>query len=163
MDTKRLGLNVDRCLAHLQILRGVEGLAEKVRKVFDQQYPRDEKQDPELALYSGFLPDADKRLLREVRQSTPQELAQRKFAFRDPRYAELLFRYRARNWPETLDAGESERWDAFCKHRIETETPLTVLTRDTYFSTIAAMRQDPAQADKHVLLDALEDWGRRVE
>lgn len=160
VDTQRLGLDVDRCLAHLQRLRGVEGLAEKVRKVFEQQYPRDEKQDPELALYSGFLPDADKRLLREVRQATPQELARRTFAFRDPRYAELLFRYRARNWPETLDPDEAERWSAFCQHRLDSETPLTALTRDAYFATIAALRQDPAQAGKQALLDALEDWGR---
>jgi exodeoxyribonuclease-1 len=161
VDTQRLCLDVDRCLANLQTLRGVEGLAEKVRQVFDQQYPRDEKQDPELALYSGFLPDADKRLLRDVRQSTPQELAHRQFSFRDTRYTELLFRYRARNWPETLDAAEAERWDAFCNQRIQTETSLTTLTRDAYFATIAALRQDPAQVGKHALLDALEAWGRR--
>ena len=29
---------------------------------------------------------------------------------RDPRYAELLFRYRARNWPQSLDAEDQARW-----------------------------------------------------
>ncbi len=60
--------------------------------------------DPELALYDGFLPNADKPLLEQVRGTPPEELAEAAIAFRDPRYATLLFRYRARNWPHTLDA-----------------------------------------------------------
>jgi len=48
------------------------------------------------------------------RRATPANLlGQSSFTFRDARYAELLFRYRARNWPETLALDERERWEQF--------------------------------------------------
>jgi len=39
----------------------------------------------DIALYEGFLGDADHRLVSKVRNSTPQELAQNKFDFKDKR------------------------------------------------------------------------------
>jgi exodeoxyribonuclease-1 len=83
--------------------------------------------------------------------------------FRDARYVELLFRYRARNWPETLAPDEAARWDAFRRKRIETQSPLTTLSRDDYFMTIARLRADPALRAEHIpLLDALESWAREA-
>jgi exodeoxyribonuclease-1 len=161
VETARLGLNVQRCLDHLERLRKAEGLAEKLRRVFASP-ARDGNADPELALYDGFLPDADRRLLRDVRSTPPVELARKAFPFRDPRYAELLFRYRARNWPETLDADEHARWREFRRRRIETATELTAITSQNYFATIAALRLDPAAAGKQSLLDSLEAWGRQA-
>ena len=162
VDTSRLGLDVQRCLANLEKLRSAHGLAEKLRRVFATP-SREGDTDPELALYDGFLPDADKRLLREVRSAPPIELASRTFPFRDPRYAELLFRYRARNWPETLNTDELNRWEEFRRRRIDSATNLTAITRENYFATIAALRLDPASAGKQALLDALEAWGHRAE
>ena len=103
------------------------------------------------------------RTLREVRQAPPAELARRQFAFRDARYPELLFRYRARNWPDTLDAAEQARWQAFRRARLEGTSGLGGLNREAYFQTIAALRTDPAAAGKGDLLDALEAWGRAQE
>ena len=158
-DHARIALDLPRALAHLERLRHADGLAEKVRQVFARGAARDETIDPELALYSGFPSDADKRLLREVRATPPAQLGQRRFAFADARYAELLFRYRARNWPDTLDAAETARWDAFRQRRLDTETPLTTLTREQYSATIAALRAaDEATPQCNALLDALEQW-----
>ena len=139
-----------------------EGLVEKLRRVFQRAADLPPPEDPELALYSGFLPDADKRLLAQVRGTPPAELGQRAFPFRDPRYPELLFRYRARNWPETLDAQEQARWQAFCHDRLHRHTPLTNLTLDEYFARIAALRTDPACSDKLPLLDQLQLWGEQL-
>ncbi|MDO8332361.1 MAG: exodeoxyribonuclease I, partial [Pseudomonas sp.] len=36
----------------------------------------------------------------------------------DARLPELLFRYRARNFPHTLTLDEAERWQLFCKQRL---------------------------------------------
>jgi exodeoxyribonuclease-1 len=65
-----------------------------------------------------------------VRATPPAQLGTRAFPFRDPRYPELLFRYRARNWPETLDADERLRWEEFRQARLTRHTPLTGLTLD---------------------------------
>ncbi|MEY2167266.1 MULTISPECIES: exodeoxyribonuclease I [unclassified Rhodanobacter] len=161
-DLARLQLDPERSLAHRERLAAADGLAAKVARVFARAAELPPPEDPELALYAGFLPDADKRLLREVRATPPEQLATRAFPFRDPRYAELLFRYRARNWPETLDADEHARWEAFRRQRLTRETPLTTLTLDDYFATLAALRADPARQDKLPLLDQLQAWGETL-
>ena len=162
VDQARLQLDPERCLAHRDALAAADGLAAKVARVFARAAELPPPEDPELALYGGFLPDADKRLLREVRATPPEQLGTRAFPFRDPRYAELLFRYRARNWPETLDADERERWETFRRQRLTRATPLTTLTLDDYFATIAALRADPARQDKLPLLDQLQAWGEQL-
>ena len=158
----RLQLDPERCLAHRDALAAADGLAAKVARVFARAAELPPPEDPELALYAGFLPDADKRLLREVRTTPPEQLGTRSFPFRDPRYAELLFRYRARNWPETLDAAERERSENFRRQRLTRPTPLTTLTLDDYFATLTALRADPARQDKLPLLDRLQAWGETL-
>lgn len=163
VDLARIGLDLDRAQRHLDRLRAADGLAAKVRQVFTLARDAQAAQDPELALYGGFLPDADRALLREVRRTPAADLARHAAAFRDPRYPELLFRYRARNWPETLDADEAARWQAFRRERLLRPTPLTGLTLEDYRATIATLRADPNYADRQALLDALEAWGLTVE
>lgn len=162
-DTARLQLDVERCLAHRDALAAIEGLAEKLRRVFQRAADLPPPADPELALYGGFLPDADKRLLAEVRATPPAQLGERAFPFRDPRYPELLFRYRARNWPETLSAAERERWDAFRRDRLLKPTALTGLTLADYFARIALLRAEHAgDPGKLALLDQLHAWGDQL-
>lgn len=158
VDPARIGLDTQRCMTHLQRLRDQPGLAEKLQQVFARRYG-DATPDPELALYSGFLTDADKRLLREVRATPPEQLALRAFDFRDARLTELFWRYRARNWPQHLSLDEAARWQAFCQQRLERKTELTSLTFDEYFALIATLRQDPAHATQAVLFDALQAYG----
>jgi len=162
-DHARIALDLPRALVHLERLRGADGIAEKVRRVFARVAAREATPDPELALYAGFPSDADKRLLREVRATPPAQLGQRMFAFADARYAELLFRYQARNWPDTLDADGAARWNAFRERRLESATSLTTLTREQYFATIAMLRAAPESTpQRNALLDALEQWGRET-
>lgn len=120
--------------------------------------------DADAALYDGFLPDADKRLFADVRATPPEQLGKRPFGFRDPRLVELLFRYRARNWPETLDAAERARWDDYRRERLADGSGLSELGFTGYFDRIAILRgervEDPG---KLALLDALEDWGMKLQ
>jgi exodeoxyribonuclease-1 len=138
-------------------------LAEKLRRVFQRASELPPPEDPELALYGGgFLPDADRKLLAQVRATPAAELGQREFPFRDPRYRELLFRYRARNWPHTLDAEETIRWDAFRRARLTRHTPLTNLTLDDYFSRLGEWRNEPSAQNRLALLDQLQAWGEEL-
>ena len=162
VDPERLQLDLERSLAHRDTLRAAAGLVDKVQRVFARAAELPPPEDPELALYGGFLPDADKRLLREVRATPPDRLGSRAFPFRDPRYPELLFRYRARNWPETLGADERERWERFRRERLTRPTPLTTLTLDDYFAQLAALRADAALHDRLPLLDQLQAWGGQL-
>jgi len=156
-DHGRLGLDMAAVERHLDMLRHADGLAEKLRRVFGSAGSLPPAEDPELALYGGFLPDADRRLLGEVRATPPDQLGTRPFNFRDPRYPELLFRYRARNWPDTLSPEERDRWEAFRVDRLTRRSALTTLTLDDYNAELAALRALPGSP--LALLDELEAWG----
>jgi exodeoxyribonuclease I len=161
VDAVRIGLDSARALRHLEQINRESDLATKVQAVFLAQTPHAPPLDPELALYAGFLPDADKRLLREVRRTPSESLNEKDFPFRDPRYAELLFRYRARNWPQSLSVEESARWHEWRRRRLFSETAMTALTFDQYFAMITHKR-DEVRPDQLPLLDALEAWGREL-
>lgn len=163
VDTHRISLDVASCESHLDALRRAPDVAEKVRRVFAIERDDTAIPDPELAIYSGFPSDADKRLFAKVRGTPPAMLRAYASAFADARFAPLLFRYRARNFPETLDADEARRWQAFRRQRLTQATSITSLTLDDYFAQIAALRSAPATTtSQQALLDQLETWGRQI-
>jgi len=163
VDTRRIALDPDRCLDHLKKIRAADGLAERIRHAFASRALRHrEAEDPELMLYSGFASDADRKRLDEVRATPPEHLATSGFAFADPRYDELLFRYRARNWPGSLDAREQDRWRAFVRDKLDRESDARTLTLARYFATIARLRAEMPPGPQQALLDRLQAWGEMV-
>jgi exodeoxyribonuclease-1 len=161
-DVARIGLDVERCMRHAGRLQAAAGLSEKVATVFAASSTATEPPgDVDLALYRGFLGDADRRRLRDVRGTPPHELGTRAFGFSDPRCAELLFRYRARNYPATLSLAESARWQQHCRDRLTRSGDATALTLDDFFREIALLRAT-ADARQGAILDALEQWGREL-
>lgn len=117
-DQQRLGL--DMALYQQRALR-----LNDAQKVWQDKvsaiYAREDfsaSQDPEQQLYDGFIGDRDRRLCEQVRTVDPGQLAQEQWPFDDERLPELLFRYRARNFPDTLSADEQERWRLFCQKRL---------------------------------------------
>jgi exodeoxyribonuclease I len=159
VDTARIGLDTERCMANLKMLRNAPDVAEKLRRVYART-PDEKRLDPELSIYGGgFTSDADRRALRDVRATAPEELGNRPFLFSDSRYSDLLFRYRARNWPHTLTADENLRWTRWCTQRLTTQTDLTTLTFDTFFDELRQLRAvDGLTNGAATILDALELW-----
>ena len=159
VDLERLQMDPARCLAHREALLASSDLRGKVQRLFANAAAMPKAEDPELALYDGFLPDADKPLLAKVRATPPEQLGRETFPFRDPRYAQLLFRYRARNWPHTLSLDEAQRWADFRRRRLTQPTPLTTLTLADYRQSIAQLREHPDHAGRQTLFDQLQAWG----
>lgn len=160
-DLERLGIDLPACLENAERLRAAPGLAEKVRRVFASENHR-EPADPDAALYDGFVAEGDKRAFLKVRSSKPSELGVLEAELKDPRYPELLFRYRARNWPQTLGNDEQLRWDNYRRRRLGSDSGLSEYHFDSYFSSIAALRSIHGPGPAHSLLDALEAWGRDI-
>lgn len=101
----------------LQLNEGQSIWQEKLKTV----YASDEfavSEDPEQQLYDGFINDRDRRLCEQVRIAEPHQLGSEVWPFDDPRLPELLFRYRARNFAETLSVEEQQRWLSFCQLRL---------------------------------------------
>ncbi|MBY6062967.1 exodeoxyribonuclease I [Pseudidiomarina sediminum] len=79
----------------------------------------DATQDPELQLYSGpFFSDQDRSAMAIIRATAPEQLAGLELNVSDVRIPEMLFRYRARNYPATLTDAELHRWRDFCQQRL---------------------------------------------
>lgn len=144
---------------HLEVLRGARGLAAKLAEVFAGGEGFPAQTDPDRDLYGGFLSDADRRRCEQVRQASPEELARLHPAFDAPKLAELLFRYRARNWPETLDRGERGRWEEFRRARLTEPGAGGSIVLDDYRRRLSRLAVDlsltPAQ---RAVVDALLDW-----
>ena len=92
-------------------------MAEKIQEAFSENQFVD-IDDPDFELYSGgFFSDADRTTMNEVAVAEPYALSGFTGRFQDERLDEMLFRYRARNWPDSLTESESVRWRLHCDSR----------------------------------------------
>lgn len=117
-DAQRLAIDLKLCLSHRDKIKPVQGLAEKLAAVFSENNSP-AGNDPDLGIYSGgFFAEADKPKMAKVRSATTGQLASLALTFNDKRLAEMLFRYKGRNYPDTLTADEKIRWRGFCRERL---------------------------------------------
>ncbi|MGJ0636109.1 exodeoxyribonuclease I [Xenorhabdus bovienii] len=131
-DAERVGLNRDQCAKNLVILRSNPQIREKVVELFSQPEEFPESDNVDAKLYSGFFSDADKTAMEIIRETAPKNLPALDLTFQDPRIKTLLFRYRARNYPATLDYDEQQRW---LYHRRE------ILTQESISQYLATIEQ----------------------
>jgi exodeoxyribonuclease-1 len=164
VDCQRIGLDPQRCLDNAKKLqRALPDLRNKVMDVF-KPYPPGTLNDPDHMIYSGgFFSDQDRRLMSKVHATSPDKLAQVSWPFKDSRLMEMLFRYRARNYPDTLSLEESKLWESQRLARLNQPADDRQLTPETFHLEVSAARQLHS-ADKHALsiLDELEAWGNEI-
>jgi exodeoxyribonuclease-1 len=158
-DRDRLGIDVALCEARARVLRDHQpSWQEKLPQLYAAQvFP--ECSDAEQQLYDGFIGERDKRICEEVRAADPSTFGGEDWNFSDPRLTELFFRYRARNFPGTLDPQERQDWQHFCKRRLmddELGAPLTL----TAFTQALNELLPAAPAEK---ASVLIEWQRYTE
>lgn len=163
-DHARLGLDVAAIEAKVERLRAfAPQLAEKARQVYNQ--PRVATvADVDASLYDGFLGNGDKPLLALARTTAPEQLAALEGRFRDPRLPELLFRYRARNHPDSLAPAERQRWQDYRRQRLLGDGGLGELNLPQYRQQLDALAAEaPDDARRQALLQSLRDWGQHLQ
>ncbi len=116
--------------------------------------------DPDFMLYSGgFFSNEDRQRMERVHTAGPEELREMAFPFGDTRLPEMLFRYRARNYPHTLNADERACWDEFRKQRLTESSHGVGLTVEQCRVQISALREQGDLSDaQRVLLDSLDEY-----
>ncbi|MDU6923507.1 exodeoxyribonuclease I [Franconibacter helveticus 513] len=120
-DAERLGIDRQQCLANLKLLREAPQVREKVVALFAEAPPFPPSDNVDAQLYDGFFSDADRAGMRIVLQTPPQNLPALDITFADKRIEKLLFNFRARNFPGTLDEAEQQRWLQYRRDRFSPE------------------------------------------
>lgn len=163
-DHARLGIDVATVDANAARVREAgPALVEKVRQVYGGERVATVS-DVDASLYDGFLADGDKALMSRLRTSPPAELAGFAERLKDPRMPELLFRYRARNHPQTLDAGERGRWNDYRRQRLIGDAGLGEQTLPEFRAQLDTLAlEHAADPAKLALLQHLRDWGTDLE
>ena len=148
------------CERHRDKILADATLPDKLRRVFaEPDHP--ESTDPDHMLYSGgFFSDQDKGLMDDIRHSPPDALHALSPPFQDPRLPEMLFRYRARNYPDTLDADEQARWQAWCTEQLTANPNGVGLDAKTFFSRLDELIQEKPEAA--AFLAELRAYGQGV-
>lgn len=114
-------------------------------------------------LYGGFVGNDDRRQLQRLRGLSPEALADKHPAFADERLEEIFFRYRARNFPDTLNDEEQARWHELRSARLH-EGQGGGLTVAAYFERIDQLMEERGEDDERAqdILSALYDYAEQI-
>jgi exodeoxyribonuclease-1 len=160
---ERLQINREQHYQHLAMLNAAGDLTAKINQIFTK--PEFESiSDPDASLYSGgFFSDSDKRKMELIREADADMLATMKIPFDDARLSEMLFRYRARNWPESLNAEEQQEWQQYRQQCLSSKDNNDVLTLDKFSKAIEECQQGKLNEDQQKVLTALIDYTRQLK
>lgn len=160
----RLNIDVERCQQHRElILQNIEGFASRTSAIFqNSEFP--EVSDPDGQLYSGgFFSRDDSQRIDSIRSTSAGKLAELHFNFDDQRLAEMLFRYRARNYPNTLSEKELKQWNDY-RHEKFTNPATSHRTMNQFLAEIEAIQQAPDTIGSQlVLLEDLLEYAESIK
>jgi exodeoxyribonuclease-1 len=157
---------VDKALAwrHAETAARITG---EMAGVWPEVYARPAQQgvvDVDEDLYGSFVGDADRATLVRLRSLPPEALARERPHFRDGRLEELLLRYRARNFGQTLSPDERERWQAHCAGRLHEGAGggPTLQAWMQQIDTLAEQAMERGDERAEAVLGELTDWAAEV-
>jgi len=156
---QRWGIDLPQAALHAAAARALPDLTAVWAQVF--QRPAEGPLDVDQDLYGGFVGNEDRRRLNRLRVLPGEELAHERLGFDDARLAELVWRYRARNFPHTLSPEEQERWEA---HRVAmlVEGEGGGLTFDALFERLDTLGAEADDERTEAILGAVYEYAESI-
>ncbi len=157
---QRMQIDLSRVRVHYDALLLNQTTWMKAQEVFlEQGFVA--KTDPDAMLYSGgFFSNTDKAAMQRVCKSKPEELKEQNFVFEDTRLAEMLFRYKARNYPDTLTEEENLQWQEYRFQRLTNREYGATITMEAYQETLEALYQQYEDDEEKIrIISLLMEWG----
>lgn len=154
------GIDMNLCIEHAVKARALPDMSQLWKQVYSKlegHGPNDVDQD----LYNGFIGPADRRRLNQLRELSPQELSVDRTGFDDVRLQELVFRWRARNWPDSLTEQEQERWQLHCM-AVLLDGAGGARTVEQLFAQIDALSETVEDERAEEILGALYDYAEAI-
>jgi exodeoxyribonuclease-1 len=155
---EKLGIDFAKAAHYAEIARLGPDLAALWRDVFARPAP--ERVDVDEDLYGGFIGNNDRRTLNRLRALDAAALATGRVSFEDARLEELFFRYRARNFPHSLDEFDQSRWLQHCAGRLH-EGQGGARTLTSFFDRIDALSENADERGEEIL-GALYDYAETI-
>lgn len=154
---QRWGVDMDLVAQHAEQARSLPDLSGVWAAVYERPHdPAAALPDVDEDLYGGFVGNNDRRKLNQLRALSPERLAQARTGFEDGRLEDLVFRYRARNFPQSLSPEEAQAWEDHRARRLfEGEGGARTIDQLTEeIDTLSEQADERAEA----LLGALYDY-----
>lgn len=123
------------------------------------------EEDPDLSIYSDFITEHDKNLLKTIMTLSPEaQLKSGEHLFDNDKYHKLLWRRVARNYPRKLSEKDLEKWRNFCALRLLNPPTPEALSMEKYKRNIEELLNslDTTGEEKKILLK-LREYGERLE
>jgi len=151
-------VNWDEINRHYQQLMADPELISRLTEVYNR--PAEFQQaDADSALYEGFISSEDRLRCNQLLTQSPQQLADwAEDSFQDKRLQTLLFRFRARNYPQSLNVEESQHWQQFCQSRLLDDEFGSSLTVEQFQQQLLTLVQQEQGEREQKLLEQLSLW-----
>jgi len=161
-QAKKYGIDLNVIRNHLGMISSQPPLNKKLQKVMSST-EFEKRSDPDYMLYgAAFFSQDDRQRMDDIQQMSAEALADHRPAFDDKRLPEMLFRYRARNWPESLSEEEKAQWQEFRHERLHKQEGGS-LNFNAFFEEIERLRAEPDRLGPDwVILDELEAFGKQL-
>jgi len=159
LQAERWQIDTELAARYAEQLRANPGLSGKIQKVHAaQEFPP--TSDPDQDLYGGgFFSNLDRSRMDAIPDMNPTNLSKTRMQFDDPRISEMIFRYRARNWPQSLSKAERIRWEEFRRYRLCNPEADCGLTLSEYRKQLAEkVMQAETSSEQRAILSELADW-----
>ncbi|WP_455198948.1 exodeoxyribonuclease I [Kaarinaea lacus] len=156
---EKWNINIEKAMQYSDVIHSSRQFIKNLQAIFaERQFEAID--DPDDMLYSGgFFSNDDRERMNTIKDASPEELAGMDLPFEDERLPEMLFRFRARNYPDTLNDKELRRWNTFRSERIVNGTDFNM---DDFLRKIEDLRGDTEEESELKILDQLEQYGRSL-
>ena len=154
------GIDIEQAHRHAEVLKHKANLLAGIWPAVFERPAREGATDVDEDLYGGFIGNDDRRALERLRALPGNELAGKRPAFADARLDELLFRFRARNFPATLSDAEQAQWQEHCAHRLH-DGAGGALTLQAFFERIDLLEEHADERGQDIL-GALVDYATAI-
>ena len=157
---QKWGLDIAQALRHAESIAQQAKLLDGMWAAIFERPARAGATDVDEDLYGGFVGDEDRRSLQKLRALDGMQLIARRPTFIDTRLNELFFRYRARNFPETLTEDERTQWDEHRAHRLH-DGAAGALTLEAFFEQVDGLGEEADERGQDIL-GALVDYATQI-
>jgi len=165
-NARRLQIDIAQAETRWQKLLEDERLIQKAQFAFSGEFEGNFEggfqahRDADSGLYQGFLPDVDRRLADSVQRASIEELSTQNFLFQDERMNELLFRYKARHYPDSLNRQDLDIWVEQVRDRyMNSDNGISQL--DLYDADLAERIKQVLPEEQKTILISLQKWAEQ--